>query len=67
MQQHNHYLIICLKNYLCSIGRVKNASDADVSVIFCKIFFFIYLHSDLEVSCSNGTNTWHVDLVACGP
>jgi len=32
------------------------------------IFFFLYRHSDLEGSCSNGTKTRHVNLVvACGP
>jgi len=31
-------------------------------------FFFVYRHSDLEVSCSNGTKTRHVKLVvACEP
>jgi len=30
-------------------------------------FFFVYRHSDLEGSCSNGTKTMHVNLVvACG-
>jgi len=34
MQKHIYYLIICFKSYHCSIGRVRNASDADISVIF---------------------------------
>jgi hypothetical protein len=29
-----NYLIVYFKSYLCSIGRVRNASDADISVIF---------------------------------
>jgi hypothetical protein len=29
-----HPLIICFKSYLCCIGRVRNESDADISVIF---------------------------------
>jgi hypothetical protein len=29
-----NYLIVCFKIYLCSIGKVRNASDADISVIF---------------------------------
>jgi len=44
------------QSYLCSIARVRNASDADISVIFPGFF---YRHSDLEVSCSNGTKTRH--------
>jgi len=36
-------------------------------LFFHNSFFFVYQHSDLEVSCSNGTKTRHVDLtVACG-
>jgi len=54
--------------YLCSIGSVRNASDADNSVIFRNSFFSVYRHSDLEGSCSNGTKTVHLNLaVACGP
>jgi len=35
---------------------------------FHNSFFFVYWHSDLEGSCSNGTKTRHVNLVvACGP
>ena len=31
-------------------------------------FCFVYQHSDLEGSCSNGTKTRHVNLIgACGP
>jgi len=30
----NNYLIIFFKSYLCFIGRVRNTSDADISVIF---------------------------------
>jgi len=68
MQQHIHYLIICLKSYLRSIGRVRNASDADISVIFRNSFFFVYRHSALEGSCSNGTKTGHMNVVVvCGP
>jgi hypothetical protein len=37
---NTHYLIICFKMYLCSIGRVRNASDADIYVIFPLLFFF---------------------------
>jgi hypothetical protein len=29
-----NYLIVYLKRYLCSIGSVRNASDADISVTF---------------------------------
>ena len=36
------YLIICFKSYLCYIGRVRNRSDADISVIF-PYFFFLCL------------------------
>ena len=54
--------------YFCSIGRVRNASDADIFVIFPNSFFFVYQRSGLEGSCSNGTKTKHVNLiVACGP
>jgi hypothetical protein len=68
MQQHIHYLIICFKSYLCSIGWVRNGCDADISVFFRNSFFFVHRHSDLEGSCSNGTKTRHVNLVvACGP
>jgi hypothetical protein len=36
--------------------------------LFFLLFFFLYRHSDLEGSCSNGTKTRHVNLVvACGP
>jgi len=31
--KHSNYLIICFRSYFCSIGRVRNASDADISVI----------------------------------
>ena len=56
------------QSYLCSIGRVGNASDADISVISRNYFFSVYRHSDLEGSYSNGTETRHVNLlVACGP
>jgi len=44
-----------------------NVFDADIYVIFHS-FFFVYRHSDLEGSCSNGTWTRHVKLVGvCGP
>ena len=33
-----------------------------VPVLFRNSFFFVYRHSDLEVSCSNGTKTRHVNL-----
>jgi hypothetical protein len=39
MQYHIHYLIICFKSYLCSICRVRNASDADIYVVFLHSFF----------------------------
>jgi hypothetical protein len=29
-----NYLIVCFKSHLCSIGRVRNANDTDISVIF---------------------------------
>jgi hypothetical protein len=36
-------------------------------LFFRNSFFFIYLYYDLEGSCSNGTKTWHVNVVvACG-
>jgi hypothetical protein len=36
-------------------------------LFFCDSFFFVYGHSDLEGSCSNGTKTRHVNLVVtCG-
>jgi hypothetical protein len=36
-------------------------------LFFRNSFFFVYRHSDLEGSCSNGTKTRHVNLVvACG-
>ena len=63
MQRHIHYLIICFKSYLCSIGRVRNASDADISVVIRNYFFFVYRHSDLEGSCWNGTKSRYVNLV----
>ena len=37
-------------------------------LFFRNSFFFVYGHSDIEGSCSNGTKTRHVNLVvACGP
>ena len=37
-------------------------------LFFRNSFFFVYRHSDLEGSYSNGTKTRHVNLVvACGP
>jgi hypothetical protein len=37
-------------------------------LFFRNSFFFVYRHSDLEVWCSKGTKTRHVNLiVACGP
>jgi len=37
-------------------------------LFFHNSFFFVYQHSDLEGSCSNGTNTRHGNLVvASGP
>jgi len=36
-------------------------------LFFPNSFFFVYRHSYLEGSCSNGTKTRHVNLVACGP
>jgi hypothetical protein len=37
-------------------------------LFFCNSFFFVYRHSNLEVSCSNGTKTRHGESrVACGP
>jgi len=60
--------MICFRSYLCSIGRVRNASDADISVISSVILFSLLTDIDLEGSCSNGTKTRHVNLVvACGP
>ena len=61
-------LFICrFQNYLCSFRWVRNASDADISVTFRNSFFFVYRHSDLEGSCSNGTKFRHVNfVVACG-
>jgi hypothetical protein len=38
------------QNYLCCIGKVRNASDVDFLFLFC----FVYRHSDLEGSCSMG-------------
>jgi len=43
------------KSYLCSIGRARNASDVDISVIFPQFFSFVYRHSDLKGSCWIGT------------
>jgi hypothetical protein len=60
-----NYLIVYFKSYLCSIGRIRNASDADISVIFSQFFSFVYRHSDLEVSCSNGTKTRHGESRCC--
>ena len=68
MQQRTHCFILCFKSYLCSIGRVRNASDADIYVIFRNSIFFVYRRSDLDGSCWNGTETRHVDhVVVCGP
>jgi len=39
--QHIHYLIICFKSYLCSTGRVRNVSDADVC--YFSVIFFLCL------------------------
>ena len=37
-------------------------------LFFRNSFFFVYRHSGLESSCSNGTKTRHVNLVGvCGP
>ena len=37
-------------------------------LFFRNSFFYVYRHSDLESSCSNGTKTRYVSLVvACGP
>jgi hypothetical protein len=36
-------------------------------LFFRNSFFIVYRHSGLEDSCSNGTKTRHVNLVACGP
>ena len=33
---------------------------------FLNSFFFVYRHSDLEGSCSDGTKTRHVNLVVAG-
>ena len=39
-----------------------------VTQIFPYFILFVYRHSDLEGSCSNGTKTRHVNLVvACVP
>jgi hypothetical protein len=39
-----------------------------VTRIFTLFIFFVYRHSDLEGSCSNGTQTSHVNLVvSCVP
>ena len=35
-------------------------------LFFRNSFFFVYRHSDLEGSCSNGTKTRHVHLVVAG-
>jgi len=43
------------KSYLRSNSRVRNAIDADVSVILRIYFFFVYRNSYLECSCSNET------------
>jgi hypothetical protein len=60
--------LVRFKSYLCSVARVRNASDTDISVIFPQVFFFVYRHSNLEGSCSNGTLIRHVNLVgACRP
>jgi hypothetical protein len=61
-----HPLFNCFRIYLCSIGRVRNASDPISLLFFRNSFFSVYRHSDLEGSCSNGTKTRHVNLVACG-
>jgi len=36
-------------------------------LFFRNSFCFVYKLSDLEGSCSNGTKTRHLNLVACGP
>jgi hypothetical protein len=61
---HKHLVKLCsnasvnlnirYKRRLCSIGRVRNASDADIKLIFLNAFFFVYRHSGLEGSFANG-------------
>jgi hypothetical protein len=36
-----------------------------VLLFFRNSFFFVYRHSDLEVSCSNGTKTRHGESRCC--
>jgi hypothetical protein len=38
-----------------------------VFLLFSVIFFIVYRYPDFEISCSNGTKTSHVSLVAGGP
>jgi len=69
--KHSNYtvthllFIIRFKIYLCSIGRVRNASDADISFIFRISFLFVYCRSELDGSFSNGTKNWACESRCC--
>jgi hypothetical protein len=68
MQHHIHYLIICLNIICAPLSGLEMRVTQIFLLFFRKYFSFVYRHSDLEGSCSNGTKTRHVNLVvACGP
>jgi hypothetical protein len=61
---HKHSTKLCsnsllfnytFQNYLCSIDRARNASDADILCYFHKSFLFVYGYLDLEGSYSSVT------------
>jgi hypothetical protein len=62
---HKHSTKLCsnsllfnytFQNYLCCTVSARNASDADISVIFGNSFFFVYRHSNLDGSFGMGLN-----------
>jgi hypothetical protein len=56
------------KIYLSPVARLEMRVMQIFLLFFRNSFFYAYRHSDLEGSCSNGTNTWHANLVVvCGP
>ena len=74
---HKHSIKLCNNTFINSlyVSKIIFAQLAGLEMrvtqifllFFHNSFFFVYRHSDLEGSCSNGTKTRHVNLVAYGP
>jgi len=60
-----NYLIIFFKIIFVPLAGLEMRVMQIFLLFFRNYFFFVYLHSDLEVSCSKGTKTRHGESRCC--